>query len=358
MRVTVVVLTLFVLGASSLSADFSYTQTTRMTGGTLLNMGPFMPGAGKLKEPQTHTIAVKGGKMVTYDSESATIVDADAETITQIDLKKKQYSVITFAEMKQAMEAMRAQLEQMQAQLRQAQQQAPQVNPVGAFKVAVSETGQTKVISGLNTKQYILTMEMSAPAVPGAPADLPANKTTMDSWLAPAVPGYEEITAFGTKMASKMSDVFASGLNPMAMYREDVAKSIAAVTQEMSKMSGIPVYQTMTMTGVQPSLPNVGEAAKGAAKDAAGQAAAGAVAGRSRFGGLAGGIAGLGRRKQEESKPAEQEQPQQQITWQPVTLLEQVTELSGLAATADALKFAVPAGFKQVESEMKKLGKR
>ena len=351
MRRILIVIAVLVLGGAAVSADFSYSQTTRVTGGTLLNMTRFMPGAGQIKEPKTHTIAVKGGKMVTYDADSATIIDADAETMTQIDFKKKQYAVITFAEMKQAMQAMRAQLAQ--AQAAQAQQQAPQVNPLDAMKVTVNETGQTKVISGLNTKQYILTMEMGgAPA--GTPPTTPSNKTTMDSWMAPTLPGYEEVTAFGVKMASKMSDLATPGMNPMAMFREDVAASVKTMAAEMSKMSGIPVYQTMTMTGMQASGPSAGEAAKGAAVDAAGQAAAGAALGRSRLGGLA-GIGGLGRKKQEEPKPAEQAG---QAPLQPVVLMEQVTEISSLAATVDASKFAVPTGFKQVEHEMKKLAKQ
>ena len=353
MRGILSVIAVLVLGGAAVSADFSYSQTTRVTGGTLLNMTRFMPGAGQIKEPKTHTIAVKGGKMVTYDADSATIIDADAETMTQIDFKKKQYAVITFAEMKQAMQAMRAQLAQAQAQLAQTQQQAPPVNPLEGMKVSVNETGQTKVISGLNTKQYILTMEMGgAPA--GTPPTTPSNKTTMDSWMAPTLPGYEEVTAFGVKMASKLSDLATPGMNPMAMFREDVAASVKTMAAEMSKMSGIPVYQTMTMTGMQASGPSAGDAAKGAAVDAAGQAAAGAALGRTRLGGLA-GIGGLGRKKQEEPKPAEQAA---QAPLQPVVLMEQVTEISSLAATVDASKFAVPTGFKQVEHEMKKLAKQ
>ena len=353
MRRILIVIAVLVLGGAAVSADFSYTQTTRVTGGTLLNMTRFMPGAGQIKEPKTHTIAVKGGKMVTYDADSATIIDADAETMTQIDFKKKQYAVITFAEMKQAMQAMRAQLAQAQAQLSQTQQQAPQVNPLDAMKVSVNETGQTKVISGLNTKQYILTMEMGgAPA--GAPPNTPSNKTTMDTWMAPTLPGYDEVTAFGVKMASKLSDLATPQMNPMAMFREDVATSVKTMATEMSKMSGIPVYQTMTMTGMQASGPSAGDAAKGAAVDAAGQAAAGAALGRTRLGGLA-GIGGFGRKKQEESKPAEPAAP---VTLQPVVLMEQVTEISSLSATVDASKFAVPTGFKQVEHEMKKLAKQ
>src|SRR5262247_2538051 len=95
-RIATLILTFFVFAPSLLWADFSYTQTTRVTGGSLLNMTRFMPGAGSIREPQTHTIAVKGGKMVTYDNNVATIIDPDGETMTQIVFKKKQYSVITF----------------------------------------------------------------------------------------------------------------------------------------------------------------------------------------------------------------------------------------------------------------------
>jgi hypothetical protein len=38
--------------------------------------------------------------------------------------------------------------------------------------------------------------------------------------------------------------------------------------------------------------------------------------------------------------------------------MEQVTELTSLSSTVDASKFAVPAGFKQVEHDMKKLAKQ
>ena len=353
-RIATLILTFLVFAPSALRADFSYTQTTRVTGGSLLNMTRFMPGTGSIKEPQTHTIAVKGGKMVTYDKDTATIIDPDAETMTQIDFKKKQYSVITFTEMKQALQAMQQQMQQMQAQMQQAQgQQAmPAVNPLEAMKVSVNDTGQSKVISGLNTKQFVLTMEIAPPQ--GAPAGLPPSKTTMDAWMTPTLPGYEEVTQVGMKMAAKMAEL-APGMNPMAMFRPDVAKTANAMAQEMSKMKGIAVYETLTMAGFAPSGPNVGEAVKDGAKDAAKESAIQGALGRSRLGGLA-GLGGLGRKKEE--PPKQTPQQTQEVTFQPVTLMEQVTEITNLSATADATKFSVPAGFKQVENEMKKLGQR
>jgi hypothetical protein len=357
-RIVSFLVTFFIFGASAGWAEFSYTRTTRVTGGSLLNMTRFIPGAGSIKEPQTHTIAIKGGKMVTYDKDNASIIDADAETMTQIDFKKKQYSMITFAEMKQAMLAMRQQLEQMQAQLKAQGQELPAVNPLDSIKISVKDTGQSKQISGLDTKNYILTMEMSPP--PGAPPNL-LPKTTMDSWVTPKLPGYDEVTQFGLKLASKLSD-FMPDMGNLGMSRPDIAKSTNAMSKEMTKINGIPVYETFTMRTVQQagpggaSGPSLGGAVKEGAKQGAEEGTRDAV--RSKLGRLGGvgGLGGLGRKKEEPPKPADQ--PAKEVTWQEVTLLEQVTELTNLSSTVDASKFAVPAGFKQVEHEMKKLANR
>ena len=351
-RIATVILTLVIFAPAVLRADFSYTQTTRVTGGSLLTMTRFMPGMGSLKDPQSHTIAVKDGKMVTYDKDTATIVDPDAETVTQIDFKKKQYSVMTFTEMKQAFQAMQQRMQQAQVQLQQeqAQEGVPAVNPLDAIKISVNETGQSKVISGLNTKQFVLSFDVAPPS--DAPAGLPVSKTTMDAWLAPTLPGYEEVTQFGLKMASKMAEL-APGANPMAAFRPDIAKTTSAMAQEMSKMKGIAVYETLTMGGFAPQVPSVGEAAKDAAKEAGKDAAIQGALGRSRLGGLGGALGGLGRKK-EDPKDA----PQQELVLQPTTLMEQVTEITNLSSTVDAARFQVPAGFKKVENELKKLSEK
>jgi hypothetical protein len=79
---------------------------------------------------------------------------------------------------------------------------------------------------------------------------------------------------------------------------------------------------------------------------------------RSRLGRLGGigGLGGIGRKK--EDPPKATQEPPKEVTWQEVTLLEQVTEITNLSSTVDASKFQVPTGFKQVENEMKKLANR
>src|SRR6266849_5458648 len=102
-------------GCSTLSAEFTYQQTSQMTGGALFDMlkmaGPF---AKQAREPNVSTVIVKGNRMATVRKDQVTIIDLDKESITEIDTAKKQYSVVTFAQMKEAMEKMLAQAQSRQ----------------------------------------------------------------------------------------------------------------------------------------------------------------------------------------------------------------------------------------------------
>jgi hypothetical protein len=158
----------------------------------------------------------------------------------------------------------------------------------------------------------------------------------------------------------------------MMMGRADIAKGFAALYKEGAKLDGMPVLQVVKMGVSAEGMPQQGQSAGGQAPPApppptagevAGDAATGAAASRSgRLGGLAGGLGGLGgfgrRKKQQQEQPAA---PAQQPQSADVSgaLMEMTTELSGFSSAAvDGSKFEVPAGFKQVESEMKKGARR
>src|SRR5947207_12507667 len=95
------------LAGSSLLADFTYQETSTITGGLMMSM---MKVAGvfskQAREPIKSTISVKGDKIVHRSTNSASVIDLASGTITTIDFQKKQYSVMTFEEMKQALEQM------------------------------------------------------------------------------------------------------------------------------------------------------------------------------------------------------------------------------------------------------------
>jgi hypothetical protein len=89
-----------VLTVVPLLADFTYDETSQVTGGAVLQMarmvGAFSKGSRKLTEPIQTTVAIKENRMVRKTADEVTITDLDQQTITRIHPADKTYSVIYF----------------------------------------------------------------------------------------------------------------------------------------------------------------------------------------------------------------------------------------------------------------------
>ena len=71
---------------AALLADFSYEQSTKITGGAMMSMMRFAGAFSKqAREPIQGTVSVKGNKMVHTSKDRADIIDLDSETMTAID---------------------------------------------------------------------------------------------------------------------------------------------------------------------------------------------------------------------------------------------------------------------------------
>jgi hypothetical protein len=320
------------LASSAAFADFSYQETSTITGGALAGMlkvvGVFSKSA---REPMQSTIMVKGNKMMHRSSTHASIIDLDAQTITSIDTQKKTYSVMTFDEMKKALDDMAQKMKQKDAQ--------GQMN----FKVSANATGATKQIGGMETKEMLVKMIMET-------TDQQSGQTggmaiTMDMWLAPGVSGYQEVRDFYRKLSEKIS--WAPGGN-MFMARPDVAKGMGEAYKEMAKIDGIPVYQVMVMGGAGQPV-NTAGAPPPDAQPQQQQQEKPSIGGA--LGGALGGKFGLGRKKESSNNPP----PQQQQGSNAGSLLEMTIQLSAFspAPVADS-EFSAPAGFKQVEPDIRR----
>jgi len=191
------------LSASAiLRADFSYRETTRINGD---------------KKAVSSAKLIKGNRMAEITKDHVAVIDLDKETITQIDLAKKTYYVLTFAQMKQTAEA------------------APEVK----VDQAVVETGKTKNIGALPVKETVLAVTVEGRVT-----------VTVDSWMA-TVPGYDEVRSFQRKLGEKLGYGFGSGL-VLGDFR-------GAVGTQMNKINGAPV-QSVTRAVSVPDKELLGEA--------------------------------------------------------------------------------------------------
>jgi hypothetical protein len=356
-RSGIVLLGCFLLTTLSF-ADFRYQETTKVTGGSLVGMmkvaGAFNKAAKKGMEPVTSAVLVKGDRMARINPERTEIIDLDKETITQIDHHNKQYTVMTFAQMKQQME---------EAQRRAAQQQSqtnrPQPEPSGEpapqirFKVNVRNTGATKQVAGLDAQEAILSMAMEA--TEQQTGQKGALAITDDLWMVPEIPGYNEVRDFNRRMAVKMGMMFGNSMGPAPMATQPgSAQGMAELAKEMSKLKGVPVMQVMRMGTTangellpaaseaplppanEPEMPSAGEIAKKSATSAI----------TSRF-----GFGGFGRKKQQEQPQTNDDQAQQKAP-QPSVLLESTIETTSFSSApiADS-EFSVPADYREVSPE-------
>lgn len=365
LRKTICAVGVALLSATSLLADFQYQQTTRITGGALAGFMKFAGAFSKrVNEPMTSTVYVKGNRMAHINAQTASIIDLDKETITSIDFEKKTYSVMTFAQMKQA-------FQDAMAKLKEQHPQKDGANVDLNVKASVKETGKSRDISGYNTKGYIMTLMMEGKDQQSGQTG--AMGVTSDMWLAPDITGYQEVRDFQRRMGEKLGMMMGGGImDRMQLMQPQLGEGLLQAAKEMSKMNGIPVLTVMRMGGTQngqplPAASEAPDAAKSegpSAGDVAGQAA-GNAAGNSiesrlgRLGGL-GGLGGFGHKKKQDNQQQHQDQTQAQ-NGQPESgiLIEATTESSGFSsAPVDSSKFETPAGFKEVKPDIERRGGR
>jgi hypothetical protein len=344
-------------------ADFRYDQSSRMTGGSMMAMmkmaSKFSKGA---MDPVNSTIAVKGNRMVMNHGKTATIYDLDKETITDINFEKKEMSLTTFAEMKAFLD---------KAVLKSGTTESN-------VEVDVKETGKEEVVAGMKAREFLMTMKVEATdPQTGKKGEM---QFEMSNWLAPKLPGYEEVGDFYKRMSEKM--------DMRAMFggagQAGMAKGMAEAAKKMAAMDGIPVLQITRMIPTDPEqLRQMGEAQQAqasqpsqpapsagqAAEQAAGQAATSAVANKmGRFGGLGStGLSGLGGMKKKKQEPAPPPEPAPTAAATPeamgvkgsfsseVSMMEMTIESKNHSnAAVDDGMFGVPSGFKTVKGTVQK----
>ena len=341
------------LAGSSLLADFTYQETSTITGGMMMSMMKVVGAFSKqAREPIQATIAVQGDKMMHRTSNSASVIDLASGTITHIDFQKKQYSVMTFEEMNQMMEQM---AQKMQKRDKGDKGDKGEMK----FKVSAKATGNSKQVAGFEAKEMIMKMEMEMEATDkdSGQSQKGGMTVTTDMWIAPGVPGYREVRDFYKRMAERIN--WTPGGN-MFMSDPKVSQGMAEVNKEVARLDGMPVQQFISM-GIAGQPGASGAPADGSAPPAqqqpqverpsVGGALGGALGGRL-------GLGGLGRKKPADQPAAPANAPAAggQAPGAPGSLLEMTTELSSFSSNpVDASLFAVPAGFKKVDSDLKKM---
>ena len=202
--------TLFtVILAASLtaSADFSYTTTQKMTGGTLA-------GIGGASFNRTSKISFKGQKMVTTTGDLSIILDFGSQTITTINNAAKTYTVKKFSDVAGA-----------------------SGNTDVTFDV--KETGQKKMVNGFNASETVITMNMDMDLGRGGPPMKMQVET--DLWISSDVPGASDMRAFYQKNLASFPWAAMSGGAGGPGVQPGMQKAMMEMERKMAEMNGVAV---------------------------------------------------------------------------------------------------------------------
>jgi hypothetical protein len=393
-------------------ADASYQSTTQVTGGSLVEtmqkMSFLSHSIKDMLAPITTTTMVHGNQKAVVSKDSTEITDLDRECIIRIDNVKKTYTVMTFAEMRQAFLNMPKQMDKMQAQMKQAQPHPQQPTDIKtSFDVKVNNTGVTKVVNGLEAQEQVITMTMKVtmtnpppsaqgqPADPNAPTSMDYTVTT-DTWVAPDPPEIKEIAdfdiRFGQKLmqgvdmkefAEQMKQMQAAGNaataqllggqpgagDAMTQMAKEVAKLKGTRVLEVTSMGGLAPAGTVTTASGSTTPPPSGQSVAGqVASDTANQTAAGEQAkASSKMGIFGNALSSSALSAFHHKKPAPAPAPVPATptpttasgtpAMQTVVLMATTTQKANFSQGPVPLSaFQIPPGFKKVPSPMASMG--
>ncbi len=234
-------------------ADFQYSQTSKITGGALVGMtkalGVFSKNARQMTDPQVSTTMLKGNSLRTEHADGRVeIIDLDGKRFIYIDNAKRSYSITTFDEFKAALQ--RAQDRAKEEQAKQATKHPESANLTFTPKIETQETGATRTILNLPTKEVKMKIDMEIESTdPKAQQKAQSGSITVntDSWIAESVPGYGEVRDFYVRLAkelnwlpSAMGGAAGMNMNPqMGPAMEEFRKNAV-------KLKGMPLLQTMS----------------------------------------------------------------------------------------------------------------
>ena len=325
-----VALSLVAVGAGAAQAEVKTRNKSQVKFEGMLGRMMGMFGGKAVKEGVVSTSAVKGDRMVTLNDTTGRIVDLAEEKVYELDLKKKSYTVVTFAELRQqlkeaqekaqrdAEKAAKEEAGKEKEKAKEPDQKAPEMD----VEFDVKETGERKAIAGYDAREVVMTITVHEKG--RTIEDRGGLIVASDMWLGPEIPAMRELAEFQLRYWKAIAPE-APGMSPeqlatvVAMYPL-VKQAMDRLNREQVNMKGTPLLTVTTFDAVK--------SADQTAKES--QSSSG--------GGLSGGMSGMLARKM--MKKDKDEKPR-------VTIFTINAETLEIATSVSAADLEIPAGFKQ-----------
>ena len=210
-------------------------------------------GGRAARDGIVNTVALKGDRMISTNDTTGEIVDLREEKVYQLDMKKKTYTVVTFAELRKQMEDAMARAKQQAEQARREEPKPAETKPDAAPEgirgglLRSRRAGATRQIAGYDTKESIATVTVREKGKTLEEAGGMIMETAM--WMAPEIQALKELQAFRVRYAQQvygpvMTEAAPSMAQAMAMYPM-MKDAMARFQAEGQKLSGTALSTEM-----------------------------------------------------------------------------------------------------------------
>jgi hypothetical protein len=316
------------LGAGPAQAEVKTRDKNQVKFEGMLGRMIGMFGGRAAREGVVSTSAVKGDRKVTMDESTGRIVDLKEEKVYELDLKKKTYTVITFAELRQQLkdaqekaqrDAEKAAKEQ-QGREKEREKEPEKKEPEVDVDFDLKETGQKKTIAGYEAREVVATITVHEKG--RTVEDRGGLIVTSDMWLGPEIPAMKELADFEMRywkaIAPETPAISAEQMAAVLAMYPMVKQGIDRLNKEKVNMQGTALSTVTTFDAVK--------SPDQMAKESESSGGSG--------GGLGGMLARKMMKKDKEDKPR-------------VTIFTMTGETLEIATTVPPGDLEVPAGFRQ-----------
>jgi len=310
---------------SPLAADVRTREKTLIKFEGMLGRVVGIFGGKAAREGVVSTTTVKGDRKATMSDNNGQIIDIAEEKLYDLDLKKKEYRVTTFDEMRRRMKEARERAEkdvrEAERQEQQEKQEKQEPTKEWEFDFDAKETGQKKQIAGHDARQVIMTVTVREKGV--ALEDSGGMVMTSDTWLGPEIPALKELSDFEMRYYKKLygEETFGLAAEQMAMVLAMypmLKQASDRLKEEGTKLQGTPLATTTTFEAVK---------SKAALAQSAEQSG----------GGGGGGLGGMLARRIKKPEPPKAR----------TTIFTTQHEFQDVATSVDAASVSIPEGFKE-----------
>jgi len=306
------------LTSTGLSADVRSDQRVRFQLGGAVGKLVNMFGGKGAREGVTSMVAVKGSRKATMSDSTGQIIDLTEEKVYDLDVKKKTYTVTTFAQLRQQMEEARRDAEKAAQRERPSEPATPAEKDPNAREYdvdfAMKNTGVARTINGFDTQQTVVTITVREKGK--TLNDSGGMVMTTDLWTAPNAPSTRDLAEFDMKFAQKLYGPIVVGASAqdmamaMAMYPQ-IKPALDRMRAEGTKVDG-------TANQTSKAIPAAEEPKK------------------KGFGGMLGGL----KKMAEQAEKGNNDAPPQRAI-----IMTTSVELTKLTTDVDAASVALPTGF-------------